>query len=203
MIPKVKFVYSWSYDSTLCMLLKRKWKLTYVKSSVNYIRRLDKEWRKIEKKVLSEMAKTAGMKWKDKQITCFVVSHCIHSFSYPLTVIIRHKDDRLRRIDYVIDILIHELIHVLFVSNEIYNLDKYLGFDKEFKNEKMATNGHIYLHALHKHLYLKFFNKNRLARDIALAKSKSMPGYDRAWEIVEEYGHENLIKRLRNAVKNR
>jgi len=201
MIPKIEFVYSWIYNQTFFMLLKREWKLEYLKPSLRYTKKLEKEWKKIDKKVLKEMENVTGMRWKDKEITCFLVNHCVHSFSWPLTVIISGGEGKFRRVDHVIDILVHELIHNLFSDNGVYKLDKQLGFDKEFKDELRTTKAHIYLHALHKQLYLKFFNKRRLVRDIASAKYKSMPGYDRAWEIVEQYGHENLLKRLRNAIK--
>lgn len=146
------------------------------------------------------MAKASCMEWKNKTITCFVVNYCANSFSFPLTIKIR-KRDGLKRIDDMVDTLVHELIHVLFGMNKVYLLNEKLGMKSEFRNESRVTKNHIYLHALHNYLYLKLFSRKRLEKDIASSPYRVRSGYARAWEIVEQYGYENLLNRLRDAAK--
>ena len=198
MIPKVEFVYSYPYDMSLFSLAGKKWDRKYVKLTQRRIKVLEKAWRKVEKRVLGEMVKATGFKWKEKKITCFIVNigGC---FSVPLTVRIIGRKGKMMGIEEIIDILVHELIHVFIMSNGIHKKEKPWN---EFKREAMGTKTHIYVHAIHKQLYLKIFGIKRLKKDIEKAKFLDkviQPGYSRAWEIVEQYGHENLIKRLRSA----
>jgi len=202
MIPKVEFVYSYPYDMSLFRLAGKKWDRSYIKVTLKRIKTLEKAWRKVEKKIFSEMVKATGFKWKEKKITCFIVN-CGGCFSHPLTVRILGRNERKMSNEQIIDILTHELIHVFLVSNNVHKKEKLWN---GFKKEAMGTKTHIYVHALHKHLYLKLFAKRRLKKEINKAKwldSIIQLGYSRAWEIVEEYGHENLLKRLKNAVKRR
>ena len=200
MIPKVEFVYSYPFDMSLFNLAGKKWDRSYIKLTLKRIKTLEKAWRKVEKKVLGEMEKATGFKWKEKKITCFIVN-CGGCFSDPLTVRIMGRGGRKMSNEQIIDILTHELIHVFIVSNNIHKKEKPWN---GFKKEAMGTKTHIYVHALHKHLYLKFFGKRRLKKEISKAKwldSMIQGGYSRAWEIVEEYGHENLLKRLKKATE--
>ena len=200
MIPKVEFVYSYPFDMSLFKLAKREWTREYVKSTLRRIKSFEKSWRKIEKKGLGEMVKATGLKWKQKKITCFVVN-CGGFFSYPLTIRLLGRGGRKMSDEQIGDILTHELIHVLLFSNNVHEKEKLW---KDFKKEVMGTKTHIYVHALHKHLYLKFFAKERLKKEINKAKwldSTVQLGYSRAWEIVEQYGHENLLKRLKKATE--
>jgi hypothetical protein len=200
MIPKVEFVYSYPYDMSLFSLARKKWNRRYVKLTERRIKKFEKAWRKVERKVFSEMVKATGFRWREKKITCFIVNigSC---FSYPLTVRIVGRKKRMMSNEELIDILVHELIHVFIISNGIHKTEKpWYGFGQEAR----GTKTHIYVHALHEHLYLKLFGKKRLKKDIEKAKFLDkviQPGYSRAWEIVEQYGHENLLKRLRGAKK--
>lgn len=200
MIPKVEFVYSYPYDMSLFNLAGKKWDRRYVKLTLRRIKTLENAWRKVEKRVFSEMVKATGFRWKEKKITCFIVNRggC---FSCPLTVRIIGRKGRKMSNEQIIDILTHELIHVFIVSNNIHKKEgPWMGF----KKEAMGTKTHIYVHALHKHIYLKLFGEERLKKDIKKAKwldSRIQTGYSRAWEIVEEYGYKNLLKRLEEAKK--
>jgi len=200
MTPKIEFVYSSTYDSALLYLQKMKWNDGYGEAVLSYIKGIEKDWRKTEKKVLKEMSIATGFKWRRKKIECFVVNHSI-CFSRPLTMKIRGKHEKVLPKSLFIDILTHELIHNLFEMNDIWKLNVWKGFE----NESRQVRAHIYVHALHKRLYLKFFGEERLIADIKKASmlDKIRPGYSRAWEIVEQYGHENLLRRLREAVKKK
>ena len=59
----------------------------------------------------------------------------------------------------------------------------------------MHTKNHIFVHALHKEIYLKLFDEKRLKRDIE--KCQKHEDYKRAWEIVEKEGYKNIIKEFR------
>jgi hypothetical protein len=114
-------------------------------------------------------------------------------FSYPLTMPIYKKYP-----NYFIDVLTHELIHNLFIQNEdkFNKIWKCLG--KKYKKESVRTRQHIYLHAIHAHIYLKFYGKERMGRDIRLLNH--LPDYKKSREIVQNEGHKKIIDEIRKII---
>jgi hypothetical protein len=94
--------------------------------------------------------------------------------------------------DYFIDTLVHELIHQLFAQNseKLRKAWKYIG--RKYKKESFRTRIHIPLHAIHTHIYLKFFGKERLKRNVEIMSS--LPDYKRSWEIVQKEGYKKIIQ---------
>lgn len=199
MIPKIIFRYSWIYDRRYReskmmkkFLKKRKEIYPSIKKISQYIEAIEKLWKKDEKRILKEISKVTGLKWKDKQIICYV-NGMGRPFSDPLTLrLYKNKND-------FIDTLTHELIHQIQIQNRKKYMDWSKNKNKKYKTESVVTNNHIFLHAVHKVIYLKFFNKSRLNRDIK--DSKKFPDYKRSWDIVEEEGHENIINQFKKLTK--
>lgn len=191
MLPKIIFKYSWIYDKLWRENFKAKRKKARKYPSQrqisNYIKKIEKLWQKEEKKVLSELSKITHLKWKSKFIYCYIVGKCI-PFSDPLTIPVYKKYS-----DYFIDVLSHELIHNLFIQRG--NLEKakkaWQYFYRKYKKELETTKIHIPLHAIHSHIYLKFYNEKRLKRDITLISH--LPAYQRSWQIVQKEGYKNII----------
>lgn len=191
MTPKIIFKYSWIYDQNW-----KKWIKIYIKKEdknypttpevLSYIKKVESMWHKYEKKVLGEMSKLTGLKWKEKNITCYVVGNCF-PFSDPLTI------KAYKEHDYFIDTLIHESIHQLFTQNgnseRVAKVKKY--YEKKYAGETRRTQIHIHVHAIHQHLFLKFFGQKRLDRQIE--KMNKYPDYKKAWDIVREEGYQNII----------
>ncbi len=119
----------------------------------------------------------------------------VRPFSDPLTLPSYYAKGR-----YLVDKLTHELIHQI----QIQNYDKidllYNWIRKRYASEPIITQNHIVVHAIHSHIYLKFFNEARLKDDIKFCSKHY--GYKRAWEIVQKEGHENLIKEFRRKIKS-
>jgi len=193
-IPKIVFKYSSIYDFHWQEWFNFKYgninnriEAQYIR---NYIHKIDKIWGKDEKIILKEFAKITNLKWGAKTISCYIVSKCI-PISDPLTMQPYHTDDRF------IDVLIHELIHQLFVQKDniksVKRALKYL--EEEYVGEAKKTIIHVPLYAIHKHIYLKLYNEARLKRDIKL--SNNFPEYKRAWEIVQEKGYKEIFKMLK------
>jgi hypothetical protein len=194
-IPRIVFKYSWIYDQKF-----KEWNKIYERNKKNkikypsptqilkYLEEVKSIWKKYEKKILKELSRVSGLKWKEDKISCYVIGR-FRPFSDPLTIPIYKKYP-----DYFIDVLVHELIHQLFTQKG--NLRKsekaWKYFEKRFKNESWNTRIHIPLHAIHYHIYLKFFNENKLKRDIKI--SKNYPEYKRSWEIVQKIGYEKILK---------
>ena len=200
MLPKIKFVYSSIYDrlrkdSPMMKKFLKKQNKSYpsIKKIIKYMGDVEKLWKKDENLILREISKLTRLKWKEKEIKCYVIGFG-RGFSDPLTLsLYKNKKD-------FIDALTHELIHQIQSQNE----KKFRKWGKKFlsikyKKESRSTKSHIFLHSVLKALYLKLFGKKRLKKIINF--DKNFKDYKRAWEIVEEEGHENIIKKFRELTK--
>lgn len=196
-IPKVEFVCSWIYHRNW-----EEWIKLYPKAKkqpypswgevIKYSKKIESRWRRVESKILKELSKVAGLKWKKQTIPCYLVGKC-RSFSDPLTLHISYKTD-----NRFIDVLTHELIHQLFIQN-LKETDKvWVYLRKKYSKESITTQNHIFLHAIHQNVLLKLFGKRRLNEDISW--SKDFPDYKRSWEIVGKEGYKNVIKEFTSRV---
>lgn len=199
MIPKIIFKYSWIYNQNWkewIEIYKRKTgKFPSTNQILNYIKKVEKLWRKDEEKILKELSKISGLKWKSEFIYCYVVGRCI-PFSDPLTLPVYDKYP-----DYFIDTLIHELIHQLFTQqgNMEQSEKAWEYINRKYKKESHKTRIHIPLHAIHSHIYLKFFGKKRLNRDIKLISF--LLDYKNSWKIVQKERYQNIIQEFTKRIK--
>lgn len=199
MIPKIIFRYSPIYDSDYRNSDKIKKKLedkglTYpsAKEIFHEIEKIKPLWGKIESEVLKAISRITGLKWKEKDITCYVIGYG-RSFSDPLTIRL-HETPEL-----FIDTLVHEMIHQIQIQNNDLAKKWYSYLDKVHNNETNLTKNHIIVHAIHKKIYLELFNEDRLKLDIKT--SQNDVDYARSWEIVEKEGYENIIKKFKELAK--
>jgi len=184
--PKIIFKYSWIYDQTWKegLIGKKSKKYPSSKRILNYIKKVQKLWRKDEKKVLLELSKISHLDWKSKFIYCYVVGRC-RPFSDPLTMPVYEKHP-----DYFIDILTHELIHNLFIQNFKRMKRSWQYFYRKYKKETERTKHHILLHAIHSHIYLKFYGEKRLKRNVSFP----IRDFKKSWQIVQNEGYKNIIR---------
>lgn len=193
MIPIIEFCNSRIYDE--------KWREYFTVLKKDYppyktlagkIKKIEKAWEKDGEEILKEIEKSSGLKWKENKIQCFVVGRSV-AFSYPLTIMV-YSD---YPIDYVVDVLTHELVHQIFIQNdkqgELYGAWAY--FYKKYKDEDENTIIHIPVHAIHHQVFAKLFDEKRLQREIDYMKE--YPAYKRAWEIVIEKGADNIIEEFK------
>jgi hypothetical protein len=199
MIPTINFKFSWIYDSH--------WKDLYEKEGrekkfgkypshteiLEYIKKVEILWSSKAENVLQQLQEITNLKWKLKQITCYVVGWAV-PFSDPLTLPM-YKDYP----DYFIDTLIHELIHQLFIQNDEKLINYWKFIDKKYKKEDFDVRVHIPLHALHKKIYLSHFDAKRIKRDKDMVKH--LKTYTRSWEIVEREGYESIIMEFKSQIK--
>jgi len=160
-----------------------------------YIKKVETMWQRDERKILSELSKITSLKWSDKKIYCYVVKDSI-PFSDPLTIPIYKKYP-----DYFIDVLIHELIHRLFTESMNLNKSKkaWNYIFKKYKKQPYNTKIHIPLHAIHAYIFLKFYNKRRLKREIDWISYLS--DYKKSWQIVQKEGYKNIIREFVKLIK--
>jgi len=206
--PKIIFKYSWIYDQLWGERIKDKKNDKKYPSSrkiLNYIKNIEKLWKNDEKKVLVELSRITGLKWKEDKIICYVVGKFV-SFSDPLTMpIYKGYSEGYISKDRFIDKLIHEMIHRLFTQEKDFKNNKssksFAYFRKKYKKENWNTILHIIVHAIHSRIFLKFYNKKRLKREIKISSSFPDMSYKRSWEIVKREGYENIIREFTKRIK--
>jgi len=104
---KVYFVYSHPYDRTFCELLNTKQKEKEIRRFINSLNKK----KKYISRICKAIEKATGLKFR-KDVRCYVVSDTLwKGFSDPLTI-------RLANMNEFINVLIHELIHVISVQNK-------------------------------------------------------------------------------------
>jgi hypothetical protein len=160
------------------------------KKIINFINKIRPLWEKDEKRILKEISKITGLKWKHKVVRVYLVGNCM-PYSDPLTMY-PYKNKTV-----FMDVLTHELIHQIQSQNsEIFQ--KWVKYMKiKYKGEILKTKSHIFLHAVHKELYLNLFNKKRLEMNLKRSQKKA---YKRAWEIVQDEGSENIIAKFNEII---
>lgn len=154
---------------------------------------LQKAWPKLAAPVLKEMAAVVKLKWHQPETICYI-TWGIAGFSDPLTISYKHD------VNLMIDHLVHEMIHRL-LSEEKNKMKINANFQAilaKYKSYAPKTRGHVVIHAIHKHLYLKFFGEEQLNRDIAVCEK--YPAYRDAWKIVGQEGYSTIIDWLVNGM---
>lgn len=154
---------------------------------VNIISQLEEAWSLVEKNILDEISDILKLDWKEEEITCYIVSNA-HGISDPMTVGIND-----RNLDKIVNTVIHELTHRIFNQEKNIRLVEpaWDWIKSKYKEENLITQNHIVCHSILKHLYLKFFDAERLNQDIA--RCQKHDDYRKAWEIVEKDGYRKIL----------
>ena len=88
-------------------------------------------------------------------------------------------------------------------TTEIYTLSLHdalpIFISRKYENESFITKSHILVHALHKKIFIKFFGKKRLNKEIDT--NKYYPEYKRSWEIVNNEGEDIIINNFKDYLR--
>ncbi len=122
------------------------------------------------------------------------IAPMIPSFSTPLQINFKSEPDEF------VDILTHELIHILMSDNrENIEPDDLVKIHWSEYEPKIGI--HIMVHAVLKYVYLDVLKQpDRLKRDIHRSQT---PAYALAWKIVEESDYSAIIEQMSDFVEQR
>lgn len=131
---KLKFIYSPIYDNLLTDMSKKEFSIEQMKEMEYYKEELEAFWQKDENKLIKEIEKVSGLKFKGNK-ECFLVCHMKYTaISNPLTLKKHPHLDRTKTI------LIHELIHVLMEDNK-EKIRKFI--EKTYPEESLEFKIHV------------------------------------------------------------
>ncbi|TAL20281.1 hypothetical protein EPN90_01335 [Patescibacteria group bacterium] len=192
--PRVVFLYSSVYDeqwkNAWRNLPKKEGRYPSPNFTQRYLSRLEEEWRKDEQRVFASILKYSGIPWFSLEHTCYVVGYMV-PFSDPLTIPVFRTEVP---IDYVIDVLTHELIHRNLIQRQCYEkVEQALArLRQAYPRESENVIIHIIVHAIHERVFEEVFSTDRLRREKKIMFA--ITDYKRAWEIVESLGAEKVIQ---------
>lgn len=145
-------------------------------------------WKSVEKTVLDAISTAFDLDFNRDVIDVHLAPY-IPAMSSPLIINFRYEPDNF------IDILSHELIHIIISENsQKFNFLNWA--NENYPNTNVLTRNHILVHAGLKYVYLDALgDPERLARDIA--SCQQWPGYKEAWDIVERDGYKQIIDKAK------
>lgn len=144
------------------------------------LKELEAFWMESGSSIQIFLKKITGFDFKEVKIFCYLNTG--YSFSDPLTI--KMEDSQRMK-----DNLVHELIHQLFIQNNIPGTlfeEKWKKYWQAFPEEHSIVKSHVLLHSIHYLLAKELFD-----RDISFDSKRE--AYVRSWQIVMEKGPKNII----------
>jgi hypothetical protein len=189
MLPKLNFIYSYIYDSTLAGLSGKEYSSKTQAEAEKYIKIVGKEFSKYSEHILNDISNISGLKWQKQSIDAYISKYAPYSLSVPLTIKI------YKNVKVSTAILVHELVHNIIFQNK--KSVRYKKLFEDFRNESTTTKYHVIegaiLYELNKMLFFDglggFFEYDNWK------SKKAGKEYNRAISIVIDKGPENIIKK--------
>lgn len=153
-------------------------------------------WAKQETDILAGMQECFGFSFEKNIIDAHIVPKVV-PMSSPVLINTRETDPQ-----NFVDVLTHELFHVLFSENNENTSFPEKTMLQRYPEEDGQTRSHVPVHAGLKYIYLDVLNEpDRLETDIQRCKNDLPAGYARAWEIVQENDYTQIIREFSEAAK--
>lgn len=153
----------------------------------------EEAWRPYEEKLIKGMCDLLNMEFRQNIIDIYAAPFYT-SFSFPMFIATKYEPDR------AIEIITHELLHVLLYDNTAQKLNLFSKGEEwrtlfEGIDDEIARI-HIPVHAVLQALFDDVLHEpGRTKRDRQMCSN--YPPYKLAWEYVEKVGYKKIIEKLR------
>jgi hypothetical protein len=149
-------------------------------------------WSKYSATIPKKLVEISGLEWREASVTCYLVGKH-RSFSDPLSITTYQKEGPF------VATLLHELIHRLLYQNRERLRVFWNSLKQKHPDAKPLALRHIPVFAIQKALYIDIFGENSPEfRMIKPSGTSIESDYPLAWEIMEEEGHDTIIKMIKN-----
>lgn len=201
--PEIRFRDSFLLISTIYQDIEAAYMPPAVKTDERYKlsqevinKRLDeyeKAWRPYEARIIESMCKVLNMEFKQNVIDIYAAPF-YSSFSFPMIIATKYEPDR------AIEIITHELIHVLLYDNKSSDLDLAKREDKWRELFEGIDDGvaliHVPVHAVLQTIFDDVLHEpNRTKRDKVMCSNHL--AYKTAWDYVDKLGYKEVIDRIK------
>jgi hypothetical protein len=197
-IPEIRFIFSYllyfGESRTIYDAKKLDQEYPTLGECIEKTNQYEKAWRTKEQTIIKGLCELYGLEFYKPIIDVSVAPYFVPK-SEPLTVNFNYDPD------LTLDIIAHELLHVLFTDNTKTNKAKSgVNLFKAWEdicgtNHERQTLVHIPIHAGLKALYLDILNEPaRLERDIG--RCSKWPGYKAAWDYVQANDYKEINKKI-------
>ncbi len=191
-LPEIRFRFAWLVYNTISKPLAAKDNVALptpekIKEKVEAYRQA---WQKHETKILQGMCECYDLTFYLKTIDVNI-SPWVAPISTPLLLNTRYEPDQF------IDLLTHELFHILLNDNTTLSKDKLSAvWNDIYPTDDDSTRNHIWVHAGLKYVYIDILKEpNRLQRDIE--ECQKWASYAKSWGVVEKIGYKELIEKFK------
>ena len=185
---KIDFHYSTIYDDMLTEMSKKRQDLYQVREVTTFMDKFEKEWKKKENKIISAIEKNSKLKFK-KNITAYFVRNMLFAgISAPLTI---RFNKHIKKTE---TILIHELIHNVFIQNKEKAVKL---IAKTYPEEDWSFKIHIPVLLIQKRVFQTIYGQK--ATSLFIKKNKEIFGPE--WievERIEKKYKGDILKFLKN-----
>lgn len=152
----------------------------------------EKAWRPYEDRIIKGICEILNLEFKQNVIDIYAAPF-YSSFSFPMIIATNYEPDR------AIEVITHELIHVLLYDNTSLDFDLAKRDDEWNKLFPNVDDGvalvHIPVHAVLQAVFEDVLNEpHRTQRDKEMCSR--YPAYKNAWEYVDKVGYKKVIRLL-------
>lgn len=154
----------------------------------------EKAWRPYEERIIKGVCKVLNLEFKQNVIDIYAAPF-YSSFSFPMVIATKYEPDR------AIEIITHELIHVLLYDNTSSDLNLAKREDEWRELFDEVDNGvalvHVPVHAVLQAVFDDILNEPRRTQRDKEMCSNYLP-YKTAWDYVDNVGYKEIINRLKH-----
>lgn len=153
----------------------------------------ERAWRPYEQKLVRGMCELLNLEFRQNIIDVYAAPF-YNSFSFPMFIATKYEPDR------AIEVIAHELLHVLLYDNTSQQLSLYAKGEEWRKlfndvDDEVALI-HVPVHAILQALFDDILKEpERTKRDKEMCKN--YPSYKLAWEYVDNAGYKRIIEQIR------
>jgi hypothetical protein len=159
----------------------------------------EQAWRPYEDKLIQGMCSALNLEFRQNIIDIYAAPFYT-SFSFPLFIATKYDPDR------AIEVIAHELLHVLLYDNKAGKLDLFKTGEAWREifgdvDDEVALI-HIPVHAVLQTLFDDVLGEpERTTRDKQMCEN--YPSYKLAWEYVDKVGYKNIIEQLNRQTESK
>jgi hypothetical protein len=188
-IPRIEFRYSWVYDQEN--------RLRYTDPLYpsgdrirEYREKVSDDWKPMQRKILGAVSRISSLPWREDVIVCYLVGRGI-PMSDPLTMPL-YEDQT----DIFIEKMVYQLVErvVLHPMNLKTRSEFWESMFRSLSEDGVKVSYMVPVNAVFQEIISRYLRPGDSGQESLVTRNLD---YRRAWEIVNNIGHSDIIERFR------